>query len=139
MKVVLIFHFGIQYNSSDENEQGLYIVDSSSLYVHMRVHMRSFIKSKNTFLFKILGIIPVLIGLLFSVTLISTGSYFLYQTLMGNDVPTGDIGPGLFMITELGTLPNPVALIINLSFLWLGLFLLKSGGEGFLQDYFSFH
>ena len=88
--------------------------------------------------FKILGIISVLIGLLFSVTLISTGSYFLYQTLMGNDVPTGDIGPGLFMITELGTLPNPVALIINLSFLWLGLFLIKSGGEGFLQDYFNY-
>ena len=45
MKVVLIFHIGIQYNSSDENKQGLYIVDSSSLYVHMRVHMRSLIKT----------------------------------------------------------------------------------------------
>jgi len=89
-------------------------------------------------IFKIFGIIGLLIGLLFSLGLISTGSYFLYQTLLGNDVNTGDIGPGLFMITELGTLPNPVALIINLSFLWLGLFLLKSGGEDFLRDYFNY-
>ena len=88
-------------------------------------------------LFKILGIIPVLFGLLFSAAFIGTGSVFLYETLMGNDVVIESTGLGLFMITELGTLPNPVSLIINLFLLFAGFYILKETCTGFLQEYFN--
>ena len=88
-------------------------------------------------LFKILGIIPVLFGLLFSAAFIGTGSISLYQTLTGNLVSTGMFDLGLFMITELGTLPNPVSLIINLFLLFAGFYILKETCTGFLQEYFD--
>ena len=88
-------------------------------------------------LFKILGIIPVLFGLLFSAAFIGTGSISLYQTLTGDLVSIGMFDLGLFMETELGTLPNPVSLIINLFFLFAGFYILKETCTGFLQEYFD--
>ena len=88
-------------------------------------------------LFKILGIIPVLFGLLFSAAFIGTGSISLYQTLTGDLVSIGMFDLGLFMVTELGTLPNPVSLIINLFFLFAGFYILKETCTGFLQEYFD--
>ena len=87
--------------------------------------------------FKIFGIIGFLIGLLFSAAFIGTSSVFLYETLMGNDVVIESTGLGLFMITELGTLPNPVSLIINLFLLFAGFYILKETCTGFLQEYFD--
>jgi hypothetical protein len=87
--------------------------------------------------FKIFGIIGFLIGLLFSAAFIGTSSVFLYETLMGNDVVIESTGLGLFMITELGTLPNPVSLIINLFLLFAGFYILKETCTGFLQEYFN--
>ena len=83
------------------------------------------------------GIIGFLIGLLFSAAFIGTGSVFLYETLMGNDVVIESTGLGLFMITELGILPNPVSLIINLFLLFAGFYILKETCTGFLQEYFN--
>ena len=88
-------------------------------------------------LFKILGIIPVLFGLLFSAAFIGTGSISLYQTLTGDLVSIGMFDLGLFMETELGTLPNPVSLIINLFLLFAGFYMLKETCIGFLQEYFD--
>ena len=88
-------------------------------------------------LFKILGIIPVLFGLLFSAAFIGTGSISLYQTLTGHLVSIGMFDLGLFMVTELGTLPNPVSLIINLFLLFAGFYMLKETCIGFLQEYFD--
>ena len=88
-------------------------------------------------LFKILGIIPVLFGLLFSAAFIGTGSISLYQTLTGHLVSIGMFDLGLFMVTELGTLPNPVLLIINLFLLFAGFYMLKETCIGFLQEYFD--
>jgi len=88
-------------------------------------------------LFKILGIIPVLFGLLFSAAFIGTGSISLYQTLTGDLVSIGMFDLGLFMVTELGTLPNPVSLIINLFLLFAGFYMLKETCIGFLQEYFD--
>ncbi|MDB2500800.1 hypothetical protein N9X01_04620, partial [Candidatus Pelagibacter bacterium] len=88
-------------------------------------------------LFKILGIIPVLFGLLFSAAFIGTGSISLYQTLTGDLVSIGMFDLGLFMVTELGTLPNPVSLIINLFLLFAGFYILKETCIGFLQEYFD--
>ena len=88
-------------------------------------------------LFKILGIIPVLFGLLFSAAFIGTGSISLYQTLTGDLVSIGMFDLGLFMVTELGTLPNPVLLIINLFLLFAGFYMLKETCIGFLQEYFD--
>jgi len=88
-------------------------------------------------LFKILGIIPVLFGLLFSAAFIGTGSISLYQTLTGDLVSIGMFDLGLFMVTELGTLPNPVSLIINLFLLFAGFYILKETCTGFLQEYFD--
>ena len=88
--------------------------------------------------FKILGIIPVLFGLLFSAAFIGTGSISLYQTLTGDLVSIGMFDLGLFMVTELGTLPNPVSLIINLFLLFAGCYILKQTCVGFLQDYFNY-
>ena len=88
-------------------------------------------------LFKILGIIPVLFGLLFSAAFIGTGSISLYQTLTGDLVSIGMFDLGFFMETELGTLPNPVSLIINLFFLFAGFYMLKETCTGFLQEYFD--
>ena len=89
-------------------------------------------------IFYIFGIIGFLIGLLFSAAFIGTSSVFLYETLMGNDVVIESTGLGLFMITELGTLPNPVSLIINLFLLFAGCYILKQTCVGFLQDYFNY-
>ena len=87
---------------------------------------------------KILGIIPVLFGLLFAAAFIGLGSNYLYQTLMGNDVTIGMFELGLFMTTELGTLPNPVTLTINIFLLVAGFYILKQTCVGFLQDYFNY-
>mgnify|MGYP003650573982 CR=1 FL=1 len=89
-------------------------------------------------LFKILGIIPVLFGLLFSAAFIGVSSISLYQTLTGDLVNIGMFDLGLFMVTELGTLPNPVTLTINLFLLFAGFYILKQTCVGFLQDYFNY-
>ena len=89
-------------------------------------------------LFKIFGIIGFLFGLLFAVAFIGTGSISLYQTLTGDLVSIGMFDLGLFMETELGTLPNPVSLIINLFFLFAGFYILKYNCEGFLLEYFNY-
>ena len=88
--------------------------------------------------FKILGIIPVLFGLLFSAAFIGVSSISLYQTLTGDLVNIGMFDLGLFMVTELGTLPNPVTLTINLFLLFAGFYILKQTCVGFLQDYFNY-
>ena len=88
-------------------------------------------------LFKVFGIIGFLIGLLFSAAFIGTGSISLYQTLTGDLVSIGMFDLGLFMVTELGTLPNPVSLIINLFLLFAGFYILKETCTGFLQEYFD--
>ena len=88
-------------------------------------------------LFKVFGIIGFLIGLLFSAAFIGTGSISLYQTLTGDLLSIGMFDLGLFMVTELGTLPNPVSLIINLFLLFAGFYILKETCIGFLQEYFD--
>ena len=88
-------------------------------------------------IFSIFGIIGTLFGLLFAAAFISVSSISLYQTLTGNLVSTGMFDLGLFMITELGTLPNPVTLIINLFLLFAGFYILKETCTGFLQEYFN--
>ena len=88
-------------------------------------------------LFKVFGIIGFLIGLLFSAAFIGTGSISLYQTLTGDLVSIGMFDLGLFMVTELGALPNPVSLIINLFLLFAGFYILKETCIGFLQEYFD--
>jgi len=48
------------------------------------------------------------------------------------------MGVGLFFTSELGTLPNPVPLTVNLFFIWWGYILVKGTCIEIMMDYFNY-
>ena len=96
-------------------------------------------------LFSTLGFLANVIGSLFysgfTALIGGSGLYYLYQTIIGENIPMlflDDVMPlNLFMTTELGILPNPIALCINLLFVWWGYLLIKFTFWDFLDKFFN--